>query len=224
MGYTFNMANEVSPDEEPMSSRDAARRAAWEQVEKRAAGALTRLEEGATSEEGASFVAAMLETAADLLERQEVAEPLPVDEQRVWEAVGARFEAGAAMRTSNMRTLVAFGDLVARSFRGVAAIAEALDVDRSRISQRLQEPSLYAFRGPDDERYFPRWQVHGGKILPGLRAVLRELNADAHPLTVDHWFTTPNVDLEIDDEPVSPVGWLVTGGDAETAAGLAADV
>ncbi len=102
-------------------------------------------------------------------------------------------------------------------------MAELLGVDKSRVSQRVTERSLYAFNAGDD-RCFPHWQLTGGRALPGLKTVLRELDVTLHPLAVDHWFTTANVDLEIDGEPVSPAFWLATGGDPQVTAHLAADL
>lgn len=218
------MPKRMSSSEKAASSGGLGRGAGLERAKKRANGALSRLEAHSADEDGAAFVAVLLETAADLVERQQVAPPLPGDERELWRSMGARFEAVDAVGNSRVRTLAAFGDLVARSFRGAAAIAQALGVDRSRISQRMGERSLYPFTGPDDERYFPGWQVHGGKTLPGLKTVLHALDPDAHPLSIDHWFRTPNVDLDIDAGPATPVEWLATGGNAEVAAELAADV
>ncbi|HEV2069292.1 MAG TPA: hypothetical protein VGR26_05825 [Acidimicrobiales bacterium] len=38
---------------------------------------------------------------------------------------------------------------------------------------------------------------------------------------VSRWFTTPQADLVVEDEPVSPTGWLAAGGPPDTAAALA---
>ena len=124
---------------------------------------------------------------------------------------------------SPIRATFAFVDLLDRSVEGDAAVAELLGVDRSRISQRLRARSLYAFTY-GDARYFPTWQFVEGKTVAGLKDALAELDDDLHPLVVDHWFTTPSVDLEIDGAAVSPKTWLTTGGSPEPVAALAADL
>ena len=147
---------------------------------------------------------------------------LPVAERAIWEAIGARFDDDAVDRV-RVRRLAALAELVARSVPGVPAMAERLGVDRSRISQRLSERSLYAF-ALGSERWFPEWQLVGDRPLSGLKEVLVAVPAALHPLTVDHWFTRPSVDLEIGDEAVSPVDWLATGGDPAPVVALAADL
>jgi hypothetical protein len=170
----------------------------------------------------AALVVALLESAADTAESHSTISALPSAERDLWTSVGARFDKRA--RLKNDRRLVgAFGALLARSVVGDTAMAELLGVDRSRVSQRLADRSLYAFTA-GEERCFPRWQLIDGKPFTGLKVVLRATDPALHPLTVDHWFTTPNVDLEIDDEPVSPVTWLATGGAPQAAADLAADL
>jgi hypothetical protein len=170
----------------------------------------------------AAVVVALLESAADVAERHGTVGALPAAEQERWASVGARFDQ-RARRTNDQRLVDAFGALLARSIIGDTAMADALGVDRSRVSQRLADRSLYAFTAAD-ERCFPRWQLVDGKPLPRLSAVLRSVDQALHPLAVDHWFTTPNLDLEIDGAAVSPVAWLSTGGDAQVAADLAADL
>lgn len=173
--------------------------------------------------DGASYVAVLLETAADVAERREDTEALPETEQRLWEASGARFDDTASVPRAKARMATAFADLAGRSIHGDAALAKILGVDRSRISQRVSERSLYAFSTTDD-RYFPRWQIHGRRTLPHLKVVLETLDAHLHPLSVDHWFTSPNVDLVVGDDLATPVEWLTTGGDPAVVAELAADV
>ncbi len=138
---------------------------------------------------------------------------IPANEREAWEVVGARFstEASAGART---RRLSAYADLVANSVQGDAAVADLLGVDRTRISQRLGERSLYSFQS-GEERLYPRWQFVDHKVLRGLKTVLGALDPALHPLVVDHWFTTPSVDLEAGDEPMAPVTWLETGGSPE---------
>jgi len=138
---------------------------------------------------------------------------LPQEEKEAWEAVGARFDTVAVANARSHR-IGAHAELIANSIQGDAAVADLLGVDRTRISQRLGERSLYAFPS-GDERLYPRWQFTGHKTLLGLKTVLGALDPALHPLVVDHWFTTPSVDLEVGDEDMTPRAWLETGGDPE---------
>lgn len=170
----------------------------------------------------AALVVALLESAADAAERHATLGVLPASEREQWAAVGARFDERA--RGDNDQVLLgAFGVLLAQSVVGDAAMAERLGVDKSRVSQRVAEGSLYAFVAGDD-RCFPLWQLAGGRPLPGLKVVVNVMDPSLHPLSVQHWFTSPNVDLEVDGQPVSPAAWLATGGASQTVAALVADL
>lgn len=147
---------------------------------------------------------------------------LPSAERELWEDAGASFDP-VAIQQDAINAAVAFADLLARSVEGDGAVASMLRVDRSRVSQRVRDRSLYALTH-GETRYFPQWQFADDGTLPGLRQVVAALDARLHPLVVDHWFTTPSVDLQIGDVPVSPVTWLRTGGDPRVVAELAGDL
>ena len=66
-----------------------------------------------------------------------------------------------------------------------------------------------------------RCQLVGSRPLPGLE-VIAEAAAGVHPLTLAGFMTRSDVDLEVDGEPVSPIEWLVAGGDPAAVADLAA--
>ncbi len=159
------------------------------------------------------YVAALLGAVADELERRQRPSVLPEGEQRIWETGGAVFSDPVALERSQARKVAAFADLIDRSILGDTALADFLGVDRSRISQRHSERSIYAFEFAE-ERCYPGWQFAGHRLLRGLRPVLAALDPALHPLVVDHWFTTPNIDLAVDGDELSPVLWLATGGDA----------
>jgi hypothetical protein len=171
--------------------------------------------------EGVRIVRSIVRLVADEVESMGARAELPDEEREEWEAAGAVFDRKATAR-SRSRRIGAYVDLIGRSLQGDAAVARLLGVDRTRISQRLAEHSLYAFANGDD-RMYPRWQFDGGKALRGLKTVLGAMDATVHPLVVDHWFRTPNVDLVVDDEPMSPLEWLRSGGDPGRAAELVPD-
>jgi len=165
---------------------------------------------------GGQRVVVLLELVADQVASQGATAKLPDQEQALWASVGADFSDPGSVARSEARSAVAFADLVSRSVAGDAALAQLLGVNRSRVSQRLAERSLYCFTGPAGERYYPAWQFDGEPVpkpLRGLREVLSGLDPRLHPLVVDHWAQAPNVDLVADGEPMAPVQWLRTGGD-----------
>jgi hypothetical protein len=167
-------------------------------------------------------VATAARLIAERIERSQRSMALPREERELWEDAGASFDS----RTTDLDVVhaaAAFSDLLVRSVDGDAEVASRLGVDRSRISQRIRDKSLYAFTH-NDSRFFPMWQFIEGRTLPGLREILAVLDEGLHPLVVDHWFTTPSLDLEIGQAPVSPVTWLSTGGHADVVVELASDL
>jgi hypothetical protein len=100
--------------------------------------------------------------------------------------------------------------------------AKHLEVDPSRIRQRLRERSLYGIEY-DGEKRLPLFQFERRKVIPGLAAILAELPKQLSPLDVAEWFLSPNPDLEIESraEPVSPRKWLLSGRPVERVVALA---
>jgi hypothetical protein len=89
--------------------------------------------------------------------------------------------------------------------------AGMLDLHRSRVSHRLRDKQLYAFR-IGSQRRLPGWQfTTDGTPLPGLETVLEALPADLHPAVVEGFFTTPDPDLD----DATPAQWLASGGDPQ---------
>lgn len=155
--------------------------------------------------------ARLLESAAEVLAEERAPATMPAAERESWEALGARFDDDVAIDRAALRSRSAMAELLADSVSGDAAVADLLGVDRSRVSQRLSERSLYAI-DTGEQRLFPRWQFEGSSTVPHLKAVLRALATDLHPLTVTHWFLAPNEELEVEGAATSPREWLLTGG------------
>ena len=89
--------------------------------------------------------------------------------------------------------------------------ADLLGIHRSRVSHRVRDGRLYAFR-LGSQRRLPRWQLTAaGQPLPGLETVLPALPGDLHPTAVEGFFTTPDPDLD----GVTPAQWLASGGDPQ---------
>jgi hypothetical protein len=100
----------------------------------------------------------------------------------------------------------------ARESMSVEQAATLLLVDGSRVRHRVRDRALYGFKIGGGLR-LPSWQFHRNDSIPGLRAVLAALPADLHPLEVAGFMTTPDPDLSVADEPLSPRDWLIGGGD-----------
>ncbi len=103
--------------------------------------------------------------------------------------------------------------------------AKLLDVDPSRIRQRLTGPrrSLYGvkWRG---EWLLPRFQFAGKTELPGLDNVIPHLDPHLSPVAVARWFLSPSPDLVVEgneDEAMSPREWLLAGHPPKEIARLA---
>lgn len=193
---------------------------------RRALAAVDELVESAVhGDRSKAEVAAILLEAAVTETRRARSAPgaMPDDERRAWEELGASFAEPQAVARGRGRSAASFAGLLARSVRGDAAVAKRLKVDRSRISQRLSERSLLAV-SHGGERYFPLWQFDEASVLRGLRSVLVVMDPGLHPLTVDHWFNAPSLELVVGDEAVTPVEWLRTGGGAEALTSAAAEL
>lgn len=190
--------------------------------------ALSQLEEFASAgSKAADEVADLLESAVAAMKERPVPAAMPVLGRGHWEFFGAGSDDDAAPNLTRLQSRAKLQDLANQSVAGDVAAAALLGVDRSRISQRIGERTLYAFttgrRGGSGPLFFPAWQFVGNGTLPGLGKVLDVLPSHLHPLVVHHWFTTSNAELRLrGSDPLSPRDWLVTGGPVATVVALAA--
>ena len=93
--------------------------------------------------------------------------------------------------------------------------AALLDVDPSRIRQRLMgpRPSLYGLKWRG-EWLLPRFQFADRAEVPGFDQVVPHLDPHLNPVAVARWFLSASPDLvanEDDDKPMSPCEWLLAG-------------
>jgi hypothetical protein len=107
----------------------------------------------------------------------------------------------------------------ARDSLSVEQAAMMLAIDGSRVRHRVRDRALYSFKIGGGLR-LPSWQFNREDAIPGLRAVLTALPQDLHPLEVAGFMTTPDPDLAVADEPLSPRDWLIGGGDARSVVEL----
>lgn len=101
-------------------------------------------------------------------------------------------------------------------------------MDPSRIRRRLTSapPSLYGIR-LGSGWVLPELQFDGNELVPGIEEVVARLDPELHPVSVFHWFTTPNPDLMVENlggRTLSPRNWLCSGLPVQTVVDLAADL
>lgn len=151
---------------------------------------------------------------------------LSKDELSALEAVGLSTEPWPAGRPGDPleRSIVDYMALIETSL-GTGEVARMLQVDVSRVRQRLRERSLYGIEY-EGEWHLPRFQFERRKVLPGLAALLAALPADVNALEVAEWFLSPNPDLEREgrDTSFSPRDWLLRGLPPEPVVELARDL
>ena len=120
-----------------------------------------------------------------------------------------------------VRTAAGYAVMLVQA-KSASEVAHDLGVTSARIRQRASERTLYGIRDGDEWR-FPGWQFDAsGRPIRGLGAVFPVMSRDLHPIAVFRFLSEPSPDLEIEDEPVSPLAWLATGGSPEPVAAIAA--
>ncbi len=145
---------------------------------------------------------------------------LSAADQELLEAGGLRF--GGTVHGAVTTTGAAWAALLASSVT-VADVATSLGVDASRVRHRLADGALLALPAAGRRRLLPRFQLADDLTpLPGLGVVLAALPDDLHPQEVEGFFTTPQPELVLRRQPVTPRAFLLGGGDPLQVARLAA--
>lgn len=116
-----------------------------------------------------------------------------------------------------------------KTSKTVAEIAAILDVNESRIRQRLnaEPPTLYGFKLEGEWR-IPSFLIEKRSLVPGVGKLASKVDRNVHPVALYRWFTSPNPDLVEEKvtggEPLSPRRWLLSGLLPDTVAELAAEL
>jgi hypothetical protein len=150
--------------------------------------------------------------------------PLSPTEASMLDAAGL-IESESAGPGAFEKSQIAYEMLLQRSFT-LEQAAKVLDVNPSRLRQRLGQRTLYGIKDGRSWRV-PRFQFDAKKkLVRGIEKVLPHIRLDAHPLEVATWFSVPHQDLVVGDkeEPVTPLDWLAGGRSPETVAELADEI
>jgi hypothetical protein len=167
-----------------------------------------------------------LTTAAIPSENHHQPGDLSVAETAALRSVGA-FKDELPIRPDNdplIRSQAEFMALLEESLSAAQA-AKLLQVDVSRVRQRLRERSLFGIEHEGSWR-LPRFQFERRLVIPGLARILNALPSDLFPLDIVDWFllSDPDLQLESDASPLSPRAWLLSGRPVETVVALARDL
>jgi hypothetical protein len=161
---------------------------------------------------------------SDLRERlseEPVGQQLTPAEVSELEEAGAR-SASTAASTAVRADALAWQVTFAVAAYDVAAVANRLGVDPTRVRQRLRERTLYGLRGESRTWRLPRFQFDdAGHEIPHIGQVLRVLPPGLHPRAVEGFLTSPKPELMSDGEPRTPRDWLLSGGPADPVVALA---
>ncbi|MEA2023193.1 MAG: hypothetical protein U9N79_02750 [Actinomycetota bacterium] len=103
----------------------------------------------------------------------------------------------------------------------VRAVAGLLGVNGSRIRQRLADHSIYGVKR-DNKWRIPKWQFDDKGLLPGIDEFNRHIDHDVDVVELHGFLHSPNVDLVVNGERISPLVWLQAGLDAEPVGQIAA--
>ena len=104
--------------------------------------------------------------------------------------------------------------------------AKLLKASQNTIRLQMEQGGLYAISGTDQAELLPRFQFLEYRTLPGLHKILPAISKEAHPLSVQRFFLTPNTDLYSDalETNLSPRDWLTLGNNIEFVVRLAAEL
>ncbi|WP_133169347.1 DNA-binding protein [Rhodococcus opacus] len=125
-----------------------------------------------------------------------------------------------AYRRKMLDNVAAYTRLLSTA-RTSAEVSALLEVDPSRIRQRVADRTLWALK--DQGKWlFPALQFEPDGPRPGLvrglDKILSALPTGLHPLAVEGLLTTPQDQLRDDEgKPASILHWLRSGGDIATA-------
>jgi len=165
-----------------------------------------------------ALLASLEESAVDVTDESA---GMPEAERHALHAAGIHLE--GSMSDPSGAAQIALGLARYQKFRDEALTAveaaRLLRVSDSRVRQLVSSGQVVTIPNSDGH-LLPAWQFAHGRLVPGLSDLTKAVN-DVHPLTLASFMTLPDVDLEVEGRPVSPVEWLISGGEVEAVTDLA---
>jgi hypothetical protein len=150
--------------------------------------------------------------------------PLSVQQRSALLTGGLDLDATGAYEAAATRAAVEYAALVATSL-SVREAADRLGVDGSRVRHRILAGDLWALPASAGRRRLPAVQfAPDGGLVPGLPEVLRALPDDLHPLERSGFLTGRRPELRLRGRDLSPVEWLLRGGEVADAVAAAEGV
>lgn len=152
-------------------------------------------------------------------------EPLTDEEMAALKSVGVDMGGREVMLRQAFRSASLHAASLASAIP-LATAAKRLGVSASRLRQRILEGTLISLREPGTQAHrIPLFQLTDVGELPGLRTVLGAVRDDAPTLAICGFFSTPQPDLEAEEgDALTPIEWLMSGGDPAPVAELAAHI
>lgn len=155
----------------------------------------------------------MTQAQADFLVRSG---SMTLEQLKENEAAVARGELAEAERQSELEPIL--------ESVGSEEAGRILGIEGSSVRHRKDKGTLYAFKADQALRY-PTWQFVDHRdpkrrTLPGLSVLVKAIPSTMHPASVLGFMTTPQDDLLVEDEAVTPVEWLSGGGDPQEVVDL----
>lgn len=123
------------------------------------------------------------------------------------------------LQLASVQTLMATQQEITNAL-SITEVAKRLRVSASRIRQKLAEGTLRGIKINNTWRVYA-FLVPMGEQVPSLDQVLKALPQNVQVLALRHFLNTPDPDLSINDQNVSPTEWLLFGQDPARVVELA---
>lgn len=144
-------------------------------------------------------------------------------EVRELREIGLAPEANTARLREATRSATAKMAAILADSLSVQDAANRMELHQSRLRQMLLDRSLFGVK-VDGEWRVPAFQLSGKRQVRNLGPVLRATPPNLHPVELLNWLVRPNRALRLEDQPVSPLAWLESGGDQDPVAAIASEL
>lgn len=136
-------------------------------------------------------------------------EPLTADELALLAREGLDTGSESGRADVVVRTAAKAAELLAGALT-VQQAADHLSVSEVEVEERISRRVLYAVGGR-----LPAFQFTDDGVVPGIDRVFQVAPRELHLVELWRWLTTVDPDFDVMGEPLSPLDWLLSGGDIE---------